>query len=57
LPHNYDGELAMIRSIISYLKLWLKIDYSQLADAKHLQELLPKIELSKNTFKARSPER
>ena len=61
LPHNHDGELAMIRSIISYLKLWLRVDYSQLTDLKHLQDILPKLELSKSkkpeTFKARSPER
>jgi hypothetical protein len=39
LPHNHDGELAMIRSIISFLKLWLKYDYALLADVKHLSEL------------------
>ena len=51
----------MIRSIISYLKLWLKADYSQLTDIKHLADLLPKIELVKirniDNFKAKSPER
>lgn len=61
LPRNQEGELSMIRSIISYLKLWLKADYSQLTDIKHLADLLPKIEQVKirniDNFKAKSPER
>jgi len=55
LPHNHDGELSMIRSIISYLKMWLKIDYSQLTDVKNLQDLIPRLDLCKNSFKAKSP--
>lgn len=39
LPHTHEGELAMIRSIISFLKLWLKYDYALLTDIKHLSEL------------------
>ena len=30
LPDTKEGELAMIRSIITYLKLWLKLDYAPL---------------------------
>jgi hypothetical protein len=31
LPNSSDGELSMIRGIIAYLKLWLKIDFAPLA--------------------------
>lgn len=61
LPHSHEGEMAMIRSIITYLKLWLKIDYSLLTDVKHLVELVHKLETIKfkptDGFKAKSPER
>jgi hypothetical protein len=36
LPHTHEGELAMIRSIISFLKLWYKCDYAIFSDARHL---------------------
>lgn len=36
LSRNQEGEAAMIRSIISYLKLWYKCDYSLFSDIKHL---------------------
>ena len=59
LPHTHEGELAMIRSIITYLKLWFKCDYSLLMDVKHLNELSFKIEAMKirpnEVFKPKSP--
>jgi hypothetical protein len=59
LPHNYDGELAMIRSIIAYLKLWFKCDYSLFSEVKNLNELYHKVETMKGTqnegFKPKSP--
>lgn len=36
LAMNPEGEQAMIRSIITYLKLWLKCDYVYLSEAKKL---------------------
>ena len=51
----------MIKSIINYLKLWFKCDFSLLSDVKQLKELQFKFEqlLIKSTegFKAKSPER
>jgi hypothetical protein len=44
LPHTHEGELAMIKSIVNYLKMWFKCDYSQLADVKHLPELAFKVD-------------
>lgn len=40
LPNTPDGESAMIRSIITYFKLWLKLDYAFLSEAKRLDDLL-----------------
>jgi hypothetical protein len=59
LPHTHDGELAMIRSIISFLKLWLKYDYALLADVKNLPELASRFDHPKRPegFKPRSPGR
>lgn len=61
LPNSPEGELAMIRSIIAYLKLWLKIDHNYLAETNSLQELLIRFEQAKaratQEFKPRSPER
>lgn len=37
----------MIRSIITYLKLWFKCDYSLLSEVKHLGELAHKIDSMK----------
>ena len=31
LPNTAEGELAMIRGIVAYLKLWLKCDHNYLA--------------------------
>jgi len=36
--------MAMIRSIISFLKLWLRYDFSFLTEVKNLQELPNKFE-------------
>ena len=61
LPHNLEGELAMIRSIIAYLKLWFKCDYTLLTEVKSLNELYHKVEMMKGmqgeAFKPKSPER
>ncbi len=61
LPHTHEGELAMIRSILTYFKLWLKCDYSLLTDIKSLSELSFKLEGMKfrpsDSFKPKSPER
>jgi hypothetical protein len=61
LPNTAEGELAMIRSVITYLKLWLKIDYTFLAEAKRLEELLIRFDQCRGKnpqeFKPRSPER
>lgn len=61
LPTTPEGELAMIRSIIAYLKLWLKLDYNFLAETNKLEELLPRFDQAKartpHDFKPRSPER
>jgi len=61
LPHSHEGEMAMIRSILTYFKLWLKCDYTLLADVKHLFELVTRLESMKfkpsESFKAKSPER
>jgi hypothetical protein len=37
LPNNQEGEQAMIRSIVAYLKLWLKCDFTYLTEAKRLE--------------------
>ena len=51
----------MVRSIVSYLKLWLKCDYSALNEVKKIQELREKfIELKAKQaegFRAKSPDR
>lgn len=41
----------MTRSIVTFLRLWLKCDYSYLSEAKRLEELLMKFDilLSKNS--------
>jgi len=39
LPNTKDGELSMIRSIVSYFKLWLKIDHQLLLEATKMDEL------------------
>jgi hypothetical protein len=61
LPLTHDGEMAMLRSIITYLKLWLKCDYQLLAEAKHLNELPARFDAlrSRNPehFRAKSPDR
>ena len=61
LPHTHDGEMAMIKSIINYFKLWFKCDYNLLTDIKHLSELAHKIETMKikpsEAFRAKSPDR
>jgi hypothetical protein len=51
LPTTPEGEAMMTRSIVTFLRLWLKCDYAYLAEAKHLEELLMKFDilLSKNT--------
>lgn len=45
LPDNHDGEGAMMRSIITFLKLWLKFDIAFLSESKHLDELLCKFDI------------
>jgi hypothetical protein len=40
LPNSHEGEAIMIRSIITYLRLWLKCDYKFLGEAKNLDDLL-----------------
>jgi hypothetical protein len=49
----------MIRSIVSYLKLWLKLDYVFLSEAKKLDELLYRFDQCRGKvpqeFKPRSP--
>jgi hypothetical protein len=51
----------MIRSIITYFKLWLKCDYSFLSEAKKLDDLLARFDKCRGKvpqeFKPRSPER
>jgi len=51
----------MIRSIITYLKMWLKCDYNHLSEAKRLDELLYRFDQIRGKmpqdFKPRSPER
>jgi len=51
----------MIKSIINYLKLWFRCDYTLLADIKSLAELSDKISEIKinpsEPFRAKSPER
>jgi hypothetical protein len=44
LPATPEGELAMIRSILSYLKAWLRFDWQFLSTANSLAELLAKFE-------------
>jgi hypothetical protein len=44
LPQSYEGEMVMIRSIVIYFKLWLKCDYTILADVKNLSELVTRLE-------------
>ena len=39
LPPSLEGEQAMMRSIVSFLKLWLRIDYTKLAHATRLDQL------------------
>ena len=51
----------MVRSIISYLKLWLKCDFTPLNDCKKLNELRERFlevraKMAEN-FRARSPDR
>ena len=36
LPRSADGEASMVRSIVSYLKLWLKCDFAPLTECKKL---------------------
>lgn len=61
LPSSPEGELSMIRSIITYFKLWLKCDYPYLSEAKKLDELLYRFDQCRGKipqeFKPRSPER
>jgi len=60
LPSSLEGELSMIRGIIAYLKLWLKMDFSMLGESKKLEELLGKFDIIKSRlgeFKPRSPGR
>jgi hypothetical protein len=60
LPNSLEGELSMIRGIIAYLKLWLKMDFSILGESKKLEELLGKFDIIKSRlgeFKPRSPGR
>lgn len=51
----------MIRSIITYFKLWLKCDYSVLSDVKTLSDLVLRLDSMKfkpsESFKGKSPER
>lgn len=42
LPASSEGEAAMTRSIITYLKLWLRFDHHYLATANNLDSLLVK---------------
>ncbi len=44
LPSSPEGEAAMLRSILTYLKLWLKADYNFLAESKRLDELIAKFD-------------
>jgi hypothetical protein len=44
LPANCEGEAAMTRSLVSYLKLWLRFDSQYLATAQSLDDLLVKFE-------------
>lgn len=43
LPPTVEGEKAMIRSIFSFLKLWLRCDFFELGQAQHLHELPSRI--------------
>lgn len=42
LPASSEGEAAMARSIVTYLKLWLRFDHHYLATANNLDTLLVK---------------
>jgi|688.fasta_scaffold701644_1 hypothetical protein len=42
LPSTIEGEQAMIRSILTFLKLWLRIDYTYLSISKNIDDLLLK---------------
>jgi hypothetical protein len=57
LPFNHEGEQAMIRGILSYLKLWIKADFTPLAEAKTLHELFLKRDSlkPKDNFRPNSP--
>ena len=48
LPPTPDGEKTMIRSIVSFLKLWLRCDYNLLMQVNHLTELQPRLQMLKN---------
>jgi hypothetical protein len=39
LPPTSQGETTMIRSIVSFFKLWLRCDFTKLGEATHLYEL------------------
>ena len=43
LPPSPEGELSMVRSILSYLKIWLKCDFNLISDAKRLADLLARL--------------
>lgn len=47
LPPTQQGETTMIRSIISFFKLWLRCDFTKLSQALHLKELLGLLQPSK----------
>lgn len=62
LPSSPEGEAAMLRSILTYLKLWLKADYNFLAEAKRLDELIARFDqlrakMHNEGFRAQSPDR
>lgn len=44
LPTGTEGELAMIRSITCFLKLWLRFDHVYLASALSIDDFLVKFE-------------
>lgn len=56
LPPTPDGEKTMIRSIVSFLKLWLRCDYNLVMQVNHLTELQPRLQMLKNRpFEAFKP--
>lgn len=43
LPSSSEGEQAMMRSIISFFKLWLRCDYDYLSQVSRLVDLMNRL--------------